>query len=134
MRQIKLDSVEITRDGQKTKEFAAVFAYEHLEEIAKQLVIEKLRETGELEGLNQRQIRVESRYCEPDGDMGWRGSRVQIVLMFGAGNYYPHLMEQSYAKQSRTKLSSVSPSDIADKPKFWARFKGLFRKKPESVG
>ena len=126
-KQIRLDSVQITRDGHTTKEFAAVFHYKHLEDIAKQLVIEKLRETGELKGLNQRQIRVESAYCEPDGDMGYRGSRIKIVLMFGEANYYPKLMEGVYHGDNSTAVSSVSPDYVVDKPKFWSRFKDLFR-------
>lgn len=128
MRSIKLDSVEITRDGKKTKEFMAVFAYEHLEEIAKQLVIEKLKELGEFEGLDTKKgIRVESSYCEPDGDMGYRGSRVKVVLMFGPADYYPRLMEggESYRFKSKTAQSSILPSELP--VGFWARLKRWFR-------
>lgn len=127
MRGIKLDSVEVTRDGRKTKEFMAVFAYEHLEEIAKRLVIEKLKEMGEFDGLDKKNIRVESSYCEPDGDMGYRGSRVKIVLMFGPANYYPRLMEggESYSFKSRTAPSSITPDQVPET--FWQMFKRWFR-------
>ena len=128
---ISIDTMSVTRDGKETHEYKAVFHYRHLEEIAKQLVLDHLLETGQLEMIPEEdELRVEARYCELDGDMGWRGSVIKIDLMVGAANYYPRLMEgESYTPESKTRASEINLDDVPklrSKP-LWKRLLEMFK-------
>lgn len=107
MTRIHLDSAEITRNGSSTKEFAATFRYMDLAKIAELLVLQELRETGQLTGDEGKRLRVETRFCQPDGDMGWPGARVEVVMMEGAADYYPRLLESGGRRPALNKLEPV---------------------------
>lgn len=122
MSKIRLDSVEITRDGKVTKEFAATFRYKDLMHLAQILVVEELVERGELTQEDGRHLRVESRMCEPDGEMGYPGSRVEIVVMHGPADYYPYLLEHSRA--ARPSLNILDSSGLTKGwPGAWRRLR-----------
>lgn len=128
---ISIDTMSVTRDGKETHEYKAVFHYQHLEEIAKQMMLDHLLETEQLEMIpGEDELRVESTYCEPDGDMGWRGSVIKIDLMIGAANYYPRLMEaESWEVDSKTKTSEINVGDIPNlrQRSLWKRLLGMFQ-------
>jgi hypothetical protein len=109
---IRLDTTTIIREGKETHEFKAVFHYADIENIASQLMFDYLVSQGLIEHnhLPDNKVRVESRYCEPDGEMGYRGSQIKICLMIGEGRdgHFPKLMESGV----RTPVTKIELEDI----------------------
>ena len=125
---IHIDTLKVSRDGKETEEFKAVFYFRDLQNIATQLVLDHLVQKGLIpDQPDPRQSRVECRYCEPDGDMGWPGALVKIDLMIGAGNYYPKLMEEeSYKTDTKTKITRLEPGRARQNKRLWDRLIRLF--------
>lgn len=116
---IHVDHLTITKDNTPTQEFKAVMRYSDLKEIAKQLLIAKLIDEGKI--TKDQEPRVESRLCEPDGDMGYPG--IRLTLMYGPARYYPRLME---LPAERDVVSSLAPSDV-NRPGLFARLMEMFK-------
>lgn len=131
MRTVHIEKLGIEKDDKKTKEFKAVFRYRDLESICKHLMIEVLEERGEISreaapaGFDPDkeipQVRVESRLCEPDGEMGYPG--IAITLMYGDAGYYPKLMERKHGLTEPTRIGHLT---LRSRPTLWERLKGLF--------
>ena len=116
---IHVDHLIITKDNVPTQEFKAVLKYRDLEALAKELLLAKLVETGQVQATDS--FRIESRLCEPDGDMGYPG--IRLTLMFGPANYYPRLME---LPEERDVISSLAPSDV-NRPGLFRRLMEMFK-------
>lgn len=124
-----IDIIKVTRDGKETEEFKAVFRFGDLQKIATELVLEELMRRKLISRCPDptKQLRVECRYCEPDGDMGWPGALVKIDLMIGAGNYYPKLMEEeSWGVDTKTKITPLKPNSIMPLTPLWNRLMSIF--------
>lgn len=132
MRTIHIEKTGIEKDGAMTREFKAVFTYGDLERMCKHLMLDVLAERGELDGVHPADptfnedaevpgLRVESRLCEPDGDMGYPG--IAICLMQGPANYYPRLMERSHDKTTPSRITRMT---YRRREGLWAKLKGFF--------
>lgn len=116
---IRLDTTTIIRDGKETHEFKAVFRYSDLEHLASQLMFDHLVSQGLIDSIPGNKVRVESRYCEPDGEMGYRGSQIKICLMIGEGRdgHFPKLMENGV----QTPVTKIEDIPTLRKMPWWRR-------------
>lgn len=139
----------IITESRKCDEYHAVFSYRDMEKMLVHLMVDRLVEDGRLavpSGTSSPHphsdypwLRVESRLCEPDGDMGWPG--FAITLMVGDSRYYPKTLEGiGWGSDRRRKMGNLNLYRFhagqlrQERPALWKRLLGLLRPRAAKGG